>query len=104
VCLADLIGFGNRWCGFRLVSSDLRLSSLVMDDALVRWCLSIASICLSTIYNKLYDDKLFSAPVMEGRGRRTPSACAVLVVARWFKDIFIIFITFESFYAVVMII
>jgi hypothetical protein len=28
----------------------------------------------------------------------------VLVVARWFKDIFIIFFTFESFYAVVMII
>jgi hypothetical protein len=79
MCLAKLLKFclfHVCWCGFRLVSSDLRLSSLVMDDALVRWCLSMASICLSTIYNKLYDDKLFSAPVMEGRGRRTPSACA----------------------------
>jgi hypothetical protein len=35
VCLADVIGFGNHWCGFRLVSSDLWLSPSAMFDALV---------------------------------------------------------------------
>jgi hypothetical protein len=32
-----LFGLGNRWCGFRSVSSDLWLSSFAMIAALVRW-------------------------------------------------------------------
>jgi hypothetical protein len=33
----DPVGFRVRWCGFKSVSSDLRLSSLSMVAALVRW-------------------------------------------------------------------
>jgi hypothetical protein len=34
---SDMFGFGIPWCGFRSVSFDLRLSSLAMVAALVRW-------------------------------------------------------------------
>jgi hypothetical protein len=33
----DLVGFRIRWCGFMSVPSKLRLSSLTLVAALVRW-------------------------------------------------------------------
>jgi hypothetical protein len=64
----DPISFHVCWCSFRLVSSNLWLSLLAIVAALVRWSFGVLArrlpICL---LQKLFYDKLYPAPVMEGR-------------------------------------
>jgi hypothetical protein len=89
----DPVGFCIRWCGFRSVSSDLRLSSLAMVAALVRWSFGALARRLPVC---LLQQAL---PGHGDRGVRTAArlrlALVYVVVARWSSDLIVIFITFE---------
>jgi hypothetical protein len=93
----DPFGFRVCWCGFRSVSSDLRLSSLAMVVALVRWSFGVLAqrlpVCL------LQQALLRQALPGSGDGgvktaARLRLALVSIVVARWSSDLIVIFITF----------
>jgi hypothetical protein len=94
----DPVGFHVRWCGFRSVSSDLRLSSLAMAAALVCWSFGALArrlpICL--LQQALLQQAL---PGSGDGGMKTAArlrlALVSVVVARWSSDLIVIFITFE---------
>jgi hypothetical protein len=95
----DPIGFRVRWCGFRSISSDLKLSSWATVTALVRWSFGTLArrlpVCL--LQQALLRQAL---PGSGDGGARTSArlrlASVFVVVARWSKDLLVIFITFGS--------
>jgi hypothetical protein len=98
--------FRVRWCGFRPVSSDLRLSSLTMVAALVRWCLGALArrlpVCL--LQQALLRQAL---PGSGDGGVRTAArlrlALVCVVVARWSSDL-IVFLLLLGFFVLLIII
>jgi hypothetical protein len=94
----DLVVSRVRLCGFRSVSSDLRLSSLAMVAALVRWSFGALArrlpVCL--LQQALLRQAL---PDSGDGGARTAARLRLVlvsvVVARWSNDLFVIFITFR---------
>jgi hypothetical protein len=89
-----LFGFGNRWCDFRSVSSDLQLSSLEMVAALVRW--SFGALALRLPVSLLRQALSGSGD----RGARTAARLRLtlvfVVIARWSNELFVIFITIRT--------
>ena len=93
----DLIGFRVRWCGFRSVSSDLKLSSWATVTALVRWSFGTIArrlpVCL--LQQALLRQAL---PDSGDGGARTAARLRLVlvfvVVARWSEYQFVIFFTF----------
>jgi hypothetical protein len=93
----DPVGFRVYWCGFMIVSSDLRLSSLAMVAALVRWSFGTLArrlpVCL--LQQALLRQAL---PDSGDGGARTAARLRLVlvfvVVARWSEYQFVIFFTF----------
>jgi hypothetical protein len=101
---SDLSGFGNRWCGFRSVSYDLQLSSLVMVAALVCW--SFRALARRLLVCLLEQALLWQAlsGSSDGGARKAARLRLVLVfvvVARLSNELFVIFITVRNLCAVV---
>ena len=100
----DPVRFRVRPCGCRSGSSDLRLSSLAMVTALVRWSFGALArrlpVCL--LQQALLRQAL---PGSSEGGVRTAArlrlASVFVVVARWSEDLFVIFITFRILCTVV---
>jgi hypothetical protein len=97
--ISSLFGFGICWRGFRLVSFDLRLSSLAMVAALVCW--SFGALARRLPVYLLQQALLRQALLSSGDGGTRTVArlwlmLAFLVVAKWSSDLFIIFITFGT--------
>jgi hypothetical protein len=93
----DPIGFRIHLCGFRSVSFDLRLSSLALVAALVRW--SFGALARRLPACLLQQALLRKAlPGSDDGGVRTAArqrlTLVPVVVARWSSDLIIIFITF----------
>jgi hypothetical protein len=103
----DPVGFRVRWCGFRSVSSNLRLSSLAMVAALVRWFFGALArylpVCL--LQQALLRQAL---PGSSDGGVRTAARLRLtlvsIVVARWSNDLIVIFITFVILCTVVLLV
>jgi hypothetical protein len=93
----DPIIFRVRWCGFMSVSSDLRLSSLAMVAALVRWSFGALArrLPVCVLQQALLRQAL---PGSSDGGVKTAArlrlALVSVVVARWSSNLIIIFITF----------
>ena len=93
----DPVCFRVRWCVFRSVSSDLRLSSLAMVAALVRW--SFVALARRLPVRLLQQALLRQVLPGSGDGgvrtaARLRLVLVFVVVARWSNDLFVIFITF----------
>jgi hypothetical protein len=104
---SDLFGFGIHWCGFMSVSFDLRLSSLAMVAALVRWSFGALTrwlpVCL--LQQALLRQALSGSD--DGEARTTARLRLVLVfvvVTRWSNYLFVFFITLGLFIVLLMII
>ena len=101
---SDLVRFCVRSCGFRSGYSDLRLSSLAMVAALLRWSFRVLARRLPVwlLQQALLRQDL---PGSSEEGVRTAArlrlASLIVVIARWSKDLFVIFITFGILYTVV---
>jgi hypothetical protein len=91
----DPIGFHVPLCGLRSVSSDLRLSSLAMVAALVRWSFGALArwlhvyLLLQTLLRQKFSGS--------GDGGARTTAClrlapVAVVVARWPSDLFVFFL------------
>jgi hypothetical protein len=95
----DLIGFCVRLCDFRSVYFDLRLSSLTMIAALVRWSFgALARQFLVCLLQKTLPRQ--ALPGSGDAGARMAARLRLvlvsIVIARWSKDLFVIFISFGA--------
>jgi hypothetical protein len=103
----DLVGFRDHLCGFSSVSFDLRLSSLVIVVALVRWSFEALSqwlVCLPITTNSTTVSFVW---LLDGRARTVSHfrlALVFVVVARWSNNLFVIFITLKLCVPLLMII